>query len=69
MRTQGRLVAINTDQKQVKRRLVADGWANEGGAKHDAYVHPAKGIVIVPRHKTLSAGVARAVAKAAGWTD
>jgi predicted RNA binding protein YcfA (HicA-like mRNA interferase family) len=37
---------------------------------HDVYKHPARaGRIIVPRHRTLSLGVARAIAKAAGWKD
>jgi predicted RNase H-like HicB family nuclease len=37
---------------------------------HDVYKHPTRpGRIIVPRHHTLSSGVARAIAKAAGWQD
>ncbi len=52
----------------ITRRLEQDGWLNEGGAKHDLYRHPGRlGVIIVPRHKVLSPGVARSIGKAAGW--
>lgn len=53
---------------EVVRRLEAEGWLNEGGGKHDLFRHPGrKGVIIVPRHRRLSPGVARSIAKAAGW--
>jgi hypothetical protein len=40
------------------------------GGDHDVYKHPLKpGRIVLPRHRTLSRGVARAVAKAAGWLN
>jgi HicA toxin of bacterial toxin-antitoxin, len=39
-------------------------------ADHDVYKHPKRhGRIIVPRHRTLSPGVARVIAKQAGWLD
>jgi predicted RNA binding protein YcfA (HicA-like mRNA interferase family) len=60
---------IETNSKKIAARLERDGWVNEGGGKHDLYKHPDKpGLrVIVPRHKELSIGVARSIAKLAGW--
>lgn len=53
---------------KVVRRLMAEGWINEGGGKHDVFHHPRKkGVAIVPRHRQLTSGVARTIAKAAGW--
>lgn len=53
---------------KVIRRLEAEGWVNEGGGKHDLFRHAdRRGAIVVPRHRTLSPGVARAIAKAAGW--
>ncbi len=48
------------------------GWLNaatRGGAKHDKFAHAKKpGIkIMVPRHNALSLGVARNIARAAGW--
>ena len=58
-----------TSRARVVSRLVAEGWelARHGGA-HDIYRHPRKGVVAVPRHRELSPGVARSIAKAAGWS-
>jgi predicted RNA binding protein YcfA (HicA-like mRNA interferase family) len=57
-----------TNRNKVVARLVRDGWVGRHGGDHDVYKHPAKlGRIIVPRRRTLSPGVARAIAKAAGW--
>jgi predicted RNA binding protein YcfA (HicA-like mRNA interferase family) len=59
-----------TNRAKVVARLRREGWQNVGGAHHDKFRHPARGEpIIVPRRKTLSPGVARAIAKAAGWLD
>jgi len=58
-----------TGRAAVVRRLTQEGWVMErhGGA-HDIYGHPSRPQVIsVPRHRTLTPGVARSIAKAAGW--
>ena len=48
------------------RRLVP---ARHGG-RHDIFKHPDSiEIISVPRHQTLTPGVARKIAKAAGWTE
>jgi predicted RNA binding protein YcfA (HicA-like mRNA interferase family) len=53
---------------KVVRRLMAEGWINEGGGKHDLFRHPGRGVVFaIPRHRLLSPGVARALARVAGW--
>ena len=51
-------------------RLEREGWINRGGGNHDVYTNPARpGVIVsVPRHRTLSPGVARKIAKLAGWT-
>jgi len=54
--------------KYPKDYRQADGWVNIGGGKHDKYEHPDRtDTVIVPRHKEQSPGVARSIAKQAGW--
>jgi predicted RNA binding protein YcfA (HicA-like mRNA interferase family) len=57
-----------TSRSKVGSRLLRDGWelARHGGG-HDVYRHSVKGVVIVPRHRKLSPGVARSIAKTAGW--
>ena len=58
-----------TSRRKVTDRLTADGWINIGGGKHDKYEHPDRPgmLIVVPRHKELSPGVARSIAKQAGW--
>ncbi|HEY7664718.1 MAG TPA: type II toxin-antitoxin system HicA family toxin [Xanthobacteraceae bacterium] len=60
---------VETNRAKVVARLGRDGWILlRHGGEHDVYGHPRKvGVVIVPRHRTLSPGVARSIAKAAGW--
>jgi hypothetical protein len=49
-------------------RLEAEGWENRGGGKHDVYEHASNPTpIVVPRHRKLSPGVARQIAKLAGW--
>lgn len=59
---------IETNTRKIIDRLKADGWVNLGGAKHDKFEHPDRTeMMIVPRHKEQSIGVARSIAKLAGW--
>jgi predicted RNA binding protein YcfA (HicA-like mRNA interferase family) len=59
-----------TNRSKVAARLQREGWECRHGGDHDVYKHPARpGRIVVPRHRTLSPGVARAIAKAAGWKD
>jgi len=46
-----------------------EGWVNVGGGKHDEFEHASKPdvLIIVPHHKSPSPGVARSIAKRAGW--
>jgi len=61
--------AIETNTRKIVARLEREAWANIGGGSHDRFVNPAfPGIMIpVPRHRELTPGTARSVAKAAGW--
>jgi predicted RNA binding protein YcfA (HicA-like mRNA interferase family) len=59
---------METNTAKIIKRLKQDGWYFErAGREHDIYRHPDKGEVQVPRHRTLSPGVARSIAKKAGW--
>lgn len=59
---------LETDTGKIVRRLLQDGWhLHRNGANHDIYRHLDKGAIQVPRHRVLSPGVARNIAKAAGW--
>jgi hypothetical protein len=59
---------IETSRSKIVFRLGRDGWENVGGTNHDKFRKPGYPAIIVPRHRTLSPGVARSIAKAAGWT-
>lgn len=60
---------FETDRKKIVARLKSEGWLLEGGSKHDKFFRPDRpGIkIMVPRHKTLTPGVARSIAKGTGW--
>ena len=59
---------IETSTRKITARLEREGWVNAGGAKHDRFTHPVhSGFVIVPRHREQSPGVAKSIAKGAGW--
>lgn len=60
-------MALELNTAKITKRLLAEGWVNEGGAKHDTFRHPDKGVTRVPRHRTVSPLVARSIAKVAGW--
>ena len=50
-------------------RLEREGWKMLHGGRHDKFEHPSHPdlTLIVPRHRELSPGVARDIAKKAGW--
>jgi mRNA interferase HicA len=59
---------MQMSRTKIVARLTHEGWESRPGGKHDVFKHPRqKGRIIVPRHRTLSPGVARAIANQAGW--
>ena len=57
-----------TNRKKVVARLEREGWECRTVGGHDVYkLASRRGRIIVPRHKELSPGVARNIAKNAGW--
>lgn len=57
-----------TNRTKVAARLKREGWVERHGGDHDVFKHPSKpGRIVVPRHRTLSLGVARAIARQAEW--
>jgi predicted RNA binding protein YcfA (HicA-like mRNA interferase family) len=57
-----------TKRTKVAARLKREGWVERHGGDHDVFKHPSRpGRIVVPRHRTLSPGVARAIARQAGW--
>jgi predicted RNA binding protein YcfA (HicA-like mRNA interferase family) len=61
---------MDCNRRKIIARLEREGWVNLGGKEHDKFRHASKpGAVLVPRHNELSIGVARSIAKAAGWKE
>ena len=60
---------VETNTRKIVARLKKDGWADIGGGAHDRFVNDEypETMITVPRHKELTPGVARSIAKAAGW--
>lgn len=56
-----------TSTAKIKARLEREGWILIGGAKHDKYRKPGHPTIMVPRHRKVTPGVARTIARAAGW--
>ena len=58
-----------TNTRKIIVRLEREGWRNIGGGRHDKFEHPSRPelLLIVPRHREVSFGVARDIAKKAGW--
>jgi predicted RNA binding protein YcfA (HicA-like mRNA interferase family) len=57
-----------TSTAKVTARLEREGWENVGGTKHAKFRKPGSpSIIMVPRHRALTPGVAASIAKAAGW--
>ena len=59
---------FETNTRKIVARLEREGWINSGGGSHDVFKHPSQpGRIIVPRHREQSIGVARSIARLAGW--
>lgn len=60
---------VETNTRKIIARLGREGWVNAGGTKHDKFKHPRHPnvTVVVPRHRQQSIGVARFIARSAGW--
>ncbi len=63
------MTKVENNVRKLIQRLKADGWTNIGGGNHDRFVRKDRPeiMIVVPRHRELSPGVARSIAKAAGW--
>ncbi len=63
------MTKVETNVRKVIERLKMDGWTNIGGGSHDRFVRKDRPeiMIVIPRHRELSSGVARSIAKAAGW--
>ena len=58
-----------TNTRKIIARLEREGWIKSHGGRHDKFDHVGlpEITLIVPRHRELSPGVARDIAKKAGW--
>jgi predicted RNA binding protein YcfA (HicA-like mRNA interferase family) len=58
-----------TNTRKIIARLEREGWIISHGGRHDKFDHPADPNItlILPRHREVSLGVARDIAKKAGW--
>ncbi len=58
-----------TNTRKIVARLQREGWRKVHGGSHDKFEHLTKSglLLIVPRHREVSPGVARDIAKKAGW--
>jgi predicted RNA binding protein YcfA (HicA-like mRNA interferase family) len=62
------MAALETNTRKIIRRLEGEGWVSIGGGAHEVFRHPDGRKIVLPRHRTQSVGVARDIAKKAGWT-
>lgn len=62
---------METNRDRIERRLKREGWlVHRHGRNHDIYRHSdIEGLINLPRHRVVSTGVARLIAKIAGWTE
>ncbi len=60
------MIKLETNKSKITRRLKSEGWKLSGGTKHEKYIKNSNSILI-SRQNILSIGVARKVARAAGW--
>jgi predicted RNA binding protein YcfA (HicA-like mRNA interferase family) len=62
-------MGIETNTRKIVARLRREGWCKVQSGRHDKFEHPDRPdlTLIVPRHRELSPGVARDIAKKAGW--
>jgi predicted RNA binding protein YcfA (HicA-like mRNA interferase family) len=61
--------SVETNTRKIISRLEREGWVNVGGGSHDRFVNEERPemMIPVPRHRELTPGTARSIAKAAGW--
>ncbi|HVB90449.1 MAG TPA: type II toxin-antitoxin system HicA family toxin [Beijerinckiaceae bacterium] len=60
--------SFETNRTKIVARLSREGWTARQDGGHDVFKHAERpGRVVVPRHRELTIGVARAIAKQAGW--
>ncbi|MGO8831935.1 MAG: type II toxin-antitoxin system HicA family toxin [Roseiarcus sp.] len=60
---------METNTRRIVARLQRENWSKVGGGNHDKFTNSARGgvLIVAPRHRTVSPGVARDIARKAGW--
>ena len=60
---------METNARKIVARLEKEGWTNIGGGRHDRFINKTRPdvMIIVPRHRELTPGVARSIARSASW--
>jgi len=60
---------VETQTHRIIAKLVREGWVKvgaDGATSLSALIGPGE-VIVVPRHREISSGVAREIAKSAGW--
>lgn len=58
---------FETNTAKIIARLLREGWEDVGGNKHTKLRKAGFSNITIPRHREQSPGVARNIAKFAGW--
>jgi predicted RNA binding protein YcfA (HicA-like mRNA interferase family) len=61
------LMQYETNTAKIIARLTKEGWKNVGGTKHTKMAKDGHRNIMVPRHRHVTPGVAKGIAKDAGW--
>lgn len=61
--------SLETNTRKIVQRLERGGWIVKDGGEHSIFKHADRpGVrIVVPRHREVSIGVARSIARLAGW--
>lgn len=64
-------LTVETNRARIVSRLAQEGWVLRHGGNHDVCTHPDRPrvVITVPRHRVVSTGVARVIARRAGWLE
>ena len=63
------MAAFETKTRKITQRLLREGWVLKEGGNHSKFIHADHPglLIVVPRYAGISPGVARSIAKDAGW--
>jgi predicted RNA binding protein YcfA (HicA-like mRNA interferase family) len=62
---------LEPNTRRIVARLLREGWRQVAGGNHDKFTTDARPgvLIVVPRHRFVSPGVALDIMKKAGWTN